>query len=53
MRKNIVKKDISHQDYVNCLFEERKFMHIMQTVRSFKHNSALSNRIKSPLALTM
>ena len=34
VKKNVVKKDISHQDYVDCLFEERKFMH---TIRSFKH----------------
>ena len=26
VKKNVVKKDISHQDYVDCLFEERKFM---------------------------
>ena len=26
MKKNVVKNDISHQDYVDCLFEERKFM---------------------------
>ena len=37
MKNTIVKKDISHQDYVDCLFEERKFMHTMQTIRSFKH----------------
>ena len=37
LKKNVVKKDISHQDYVDCLFEERKFMHTMQTIRSFKH----------------
>ena len=34
VKKNVVKKNINHQD---CLFEERKFMHTMQTVRSFKH----------------
>ena len=51
VKKNVVKKDISHQDYVDCLFEERKFMHTMQTIRSFKHQP--SNRIKSPLAFTM
>ena len=53
VKKNVVKKVISHQDYVDCLFEERKCMHTMQTIRSFKHNSIPSNRIKSPLALTM
>ena len=37
VKKNVVKKDISHQGYVDCLFEERKFMHTIQTIRSFKH----------------
>ena len=37
VKKNIVKKDIGHQDYVYCLFEGRKFMHTIQTIRSFKH----------------
>ena len=32
VKKNVVKKDISHQDYVDCLFKERKFMHTMQTI---------------------
>ena len=31
VKKNVAKKD------VNCLFEERKFMHTMQTIRSFRH----------------
>ena len=26
VKKNVVKKDISPQGYVDCLFEERKFM---------------------------
>ena len=29
MKKNVVKKDISDQDYVECLSEERKSMHTM------------------------
>ena len=37
MKKNIVKKDISYQDYVDCLFEEKKFMHTMQSIQPFKH----------------
>ena len=54
VKKNVVKKDISHQDYVDCLFEERKCMYTtMQTIQSFKHQLTPSNRIKSPLALTM
>ena len=37
VKKNVVKKYISHQDYIDRLFEERKFMHTMQTIRSFKY----------------
>ena len=37
VKKNAVKKVISHKDYVDFLFEERKCMHTMQTIRSFKH----------------
>ena len=32
IKNNVVKKDISHQDYVDCLFEERKFMHSKKTL---------------------
>ena len=35
--KNVVKKNISNQDYVDFLFEGRKAMHTMQTIQSFKH----------------
>ena len=38
VKKNVVKKDISYQDYGDCLFEERKFMHTMQTIRPFRHH---------------
>ena len=37
MKKNVVKKDISLQYYADCLFEERKFKHTMQTIGSVKH----------------
>ena len=37
VKKNVVKKDISHQDYAYCLFEERKFMHTMESIQLFKH----------------
>ena len=42
VRWNVVIKDISHHDYLDCLFEERKFMHTMQTVQSFKHQPILT-----------
>ena len=37
VKKKVVKKEISHQDFVDCLFDEGKFMHTMQTKQSFKH----------------
>ena len=33
VKKNVVKKDIRHQDYIDCLFEEKKFMHAVQFIR--------------------
>ena len=30
--KNVVKKNISHEDYVDCLLEERKLMLNVQTI---------------------
>ena len=50
VKKNEFKKDISHRDYVDCLFEERKFMLTMQTIRSFKHHL---DTIKENKVLTM
>ena len=41
VKKNVVKKYISHQDNVDCLFEERKSMHTMQTIRSFNPNQGV------------
>ena len=38
LKKNLVKKCISYQVNVDCLFEEGKFMHTMQTIQSFKHH---------------
>ena len=46
MKKNVVKKVIKHQGYVDILFEERKCYHL-------NVNSMPSIRIKSPLAITM
>ena len=33
VKKNLIKKYISHQVNVFCLFEERKFMHTKQTIQ--------------------
>ena len=32
VKRSTVKKGISHPDYVDYLFEERKFMHTMQSI---------------------
>ena len=39
MKKNGVKKDINRQNYVDCLIEERKFTHTIQStpIQSFKY----------------
>ena len=51
VKKNVVKKYITHQDYVDCLFKERKFMHTMQTTRSFKHQLYTMKQNKVSLSL--
>ena len=48
--KNVVKKNISHEDYVDCLLEERKFMLNVQTIRSFKHQIYTIKQNKVPLS---
>ena len=37
VKKYVVKKDSSYQDCVDCLFEEGKYMHTMQSIQSIKH----------------
>ena len=44
LKKNVVKKYISHQDNVDCLFEERKSMRIMETICSFNPNQGVCVR---------
>ena len=34
VKKNVVKKDIFNQDYIDCLFEKRKSMHTIQTIQA-------------------
>ena len=41
----MLKKYISHQDNVDCLFEERKFMHTMQTIWSLNINTIKQNKV--------
>ena len=37
VKKKLVQKDISHQEYKYFYFAERTFIHTMQSIRSFKH----------------
>ena len=37
VKKKVVRKDISHQEYKDFYFAERIFIHTMQSIRSFKH----------------
>ena len=38
IKKNIVKKDISFEDYVQCLFSDEKQMRSMKIIRSENHD---------------
>jgi len=37
VKKNVVKNNITHEDYKTCLFQEKKFLHSMNSLRSMKH----------------
>ena len=52
VKKNVVKKDISHQDYVDYLFGEENLCIPCRLYDHLNINSTPSKRIKSPLALT-
>ena len=37
IKKNVIKKDIKHEDYKNVLFNNEQMHHTMKTIRSQKH----------------
>ena len=37
IKKNVIKKDIKHEDYKNVLFNNKQIHHKMKTIRSEKH----------------
>ena len=37
MKKNVVKKNITHEDFLNCLFEREEQMRKMNCIRSRRH----------------
>ena len=53
VKKNVVKKEISHQDFVDCLFEEENLCIPCRLYDHLNINSTPSNKIKSPLVPTM
>ena len=37
IKKSVVRKDISHEDYKECLFSKKPQMRKMNVIRSYKH----------------
>ena len=37
IKKNVMKKDIKHEDYKNLLFNNKQICHKMKTIRSYNH----------------
>ena len=37
IKKNVIKKDIMHEDYKNTLLNEEQMRHKLRTIRSVKH----------------
>ena len=50
IKKSVVRKDISHEDYKECLFSKKPQMRKMNVIRSYKHEifSENVNKIALP-----
>ena len=50
IKKSVLKKDIKHQDYKDCLFEEREYQHSMMGFRSHQHQLYTQKQTKKSLS---
>ena len=50
VKKNVVKQQIKHQLYKDCLFKKKKFMHSMKSIRSEKHELFTIKQTKNSLS---
>ena len=50
VKKGVVKKDITFEDYKNCLFTKGKLQKTMNAIRSRKHNTQTESTTKIALS---
>ena len=51
IKKSVLKKDIKHQDFKDCLFEKREYQHSMMGFRSHQHQLYTGKQTKKSLSL--
>ena len=50
IKKSVLKKEIAHQDYKDCLFEKREYQHSMMGFRSHLHQVYTEKQTKKSLS---
>ena len=50
IKKSVLKKEINHQDYKDCLFEKREYHHAMMGFRSHLHQLYTEKQMKKSLS---
>ena len=50
IKKSVLKKDIKHQDFKDCLFEKREYQHSMMGFRSHQHQLYTEKQTKKSLS---
>ena len=50
IKKSVLKKEVKHQDYKDCLFEKREYQHSMMGFRSHLHQVYTEKQLKKSLS---
>ena len=50
VKKYVIKKYMTHEDYRNCLFDTSEYLHSMNSIRSIKHQLYTVRQNKTTLS---
>ena len=50
VKKSVLEKDVKHQDYKDCLFEQKEYQHTMMRFRSHQHQLYTEKQVKKSLS---
>ena len=50
VKKNVIKQEIRHADYRDCVYNYKKYVHPMNTIRSEKHKLYTMTQNKTTLS---